>query len=170
MKKTILLILLSVFFLSGCATKWDVGLNNGYNDAEINGQNQSAKVVASQTDGAVAIAKNFKGKTDTENALMAVIAIDRVTRIEAPQYHVKAPRLNTDNFKAGADVITGGIPIFGMGYVSKVALEQPRSNSLVTGEGDIIVSDSMNSTTTHTTSAGESSATSNLNGSEDGMY
>ena len=168
--KEIVGILLALAMLSGCASKWDVSLNKDYVDGEKNGQNQSAKVVASQTDGIATIAKNFKGKTDTENALMAVIAFDRITRIEAPQYHVKAPRLNTDNFKAGADVITGGIPIFGMGYVSKVALEQPRSNSLVTGEGDIIVSDSMNSTTTHTTSAGESSATSNLNGSEDGMY
>ncbi len=157
-------VALALAMLSGCATAYDVDLNADYVDGEKNGQDNSEMIVEDKTVAITSVVKNFKGQTATENALMNVIAIGEIARIKAPQFHVEKPTLNTDNVKHVTDVATGGIPIFGMAMVSKTAMEQPRSSSIETVNGDIDVTDSMNNTATHTNTMGDGSpATSTTN-------
>ncbi len=157
----ILCITLSILMLSGCATKWDVALNDGYNGAEVNGQDRSADIMWGKTE-ALKVVAECPGCTKTEAILLKVIVSGDISRMVAPEFHVKAPTLNTDNVGHVARTIQLGIPIVSMMRVATTSTESGGDTSVnATGENSsIVISDSLGKTTTHNNTMGDESTAS----------
>jgi len=154
-------ILISLVFvlLTGCATAYDVKLNKSDNEAIINGQENSARIVDSKTEAINAI-RLPKGTDNVAIALMEVFKAQAIAGIETPMFIVKKARLNTDNVPELLRAISGAIPFVVIGDVATTAIENDRGTTQLFSEGgDINMKDSLNRTEVHSVANDGSTAT-----------
>jgi len=152
------LFALTLALLSGCATSWDVKLNNSDNDAIKNGQNASSNIVYSKTNAIQSI--GLEGSNDpVAVALFQVMKAQAIATIETPMFEVKKARLNTDNVPEVMETIRQGVPIWGTVRVATTAIKNDRGTTVLQSEGgDINMQDSLNRTEVHATAIDGSTA------------
>lgn len=144
-----ILIGLALIALSGCATAWDTKLYDSYTKGSSNSHEYAFLTVDSKAD-AIAWLSECKDCTLAEEMLLKVIISRDIASIEAPDFSIDKPTLNTENVKHITDVITSGIPIFGMMRVTESVLENDRGITTLSSDGgDIVMKDSLNRTEVH---------------------
>ncbi len=156
-----LLVCFLFVLLSGCATSWDVALNDSDNKAIMNGQENSARIVDSKAE-AISGLNLVAADNPVAVALFQVIKTQAIAGIETPMFEVKKARLNTDNIPEVMKAIRQGIPIITMGSVATTAIENDRGTTHLYSEGgDINMKDSLNRTEVHSVANDDSTASTN---------
>lgn len=156
--KKLLVSLIVLFMLAGCATKWDVKLNKSDNEAIQNGQENSAWIVDSKV-AAISQLQLSPGSDDIAIALMEVFKAQAIAGIKTPKFEVKKARLNTDNVPEVMSTIRQGVPFITVGVVATSAIENDRGTTQLSSEGgDITMKDSLNRTEVHSVAIDGSTA------------
>jgi hypothetical protein len=142
MRYLILILILCSMFFVGCASQNDVSINKSYDASVTSHQTEQTRQVKAKV---AAIQEAFKqaciSLPDTEAASMvkafaAVMAADKIAEVTPTEFHGQRAKTGVDAQVAGFETISGGIPIFGMAYVSAKAIDKDKGSTTVSTKGD----------------------------------
>lgn len=149
-----LILFLSIFLFTGCATKWDVELQKSH-DAKVvaQGQERTKRIQAVMDAFQIAL---VNAKDPMERAMIA----RSMEEIDTSVLVGKAPTLNTDNAGKVMDMAQGIAPFVVVGRVAEKSIENQQGNTINNNQdGTINIDGSLNREENHSTAIKDSNAT-----------